>query len=192
MSREGYVTEYSTTISGCPLPTPGKRYRPGRMRPIADIGQECEPAEMRLGILALLIIAGLSGCHPGWQKTDEAFLRECWGATRQSDGAYELRFEAIALLGAVEGGIYARSRSCPDHRLGFSRIDAVPDRQLDPVRASAFQVQDHFTVIRGVAVVSPLERRHEHFLAVRIIQFPRFEIAPAEEARRFARDFHLD
>lgn len=162
-----------------------------RYRPIADIGQECEPDEMRLGISALLMLAGVSGCHRGWQKTDEAFLRECWGATRRSDGAYELRFEAIALLGATEGGIYARSRSCPDHRLGFNRIDAVPDRRLDPVRASAFDVRDHFQVIRGVAVVLPLERRHEHFLEVRIIQFARFEIAPAEEARRFAMDFHI-
>lgn len=96
------------------------------------------------------------------------------------------------MLVGTEGGTYARSRSCPDHRLNFSQFDPTPDRQLNPIREAAWQPRDYLFVIRGVAIVSRLERPHEHLLRVRIRQFPRLETATAAEARQFARDFNLD
>lgn len=146
---------------------------------------------MRRGILALTALLAVMGCGRGWQRTDDAVLRECWGATSQSDGVYELRFEAIVLVG-TEGGTYALSRSCTDYRLNFGQIDPTPARQFDPIEEAAWQLRDHLFAIRGVAVVSRLERRHEHLLVVRIRQFPRLETATPAEARRFAHEFNLD
>ena len=139
--------------------------------------------------LALAVLLA-TGCSQGWERTDDAFLRECWGASQRGDGAYTLRFEAIVLAG-TEGGIYARSRTCRDHRLNFARLEAGPDRQLEPAWSAAWELGPTWTVIRGEAVVRPSERAHEHLLRVRITGFSQLEIMSEADARQFVRFFDI-
>ncbi|HEY9554917.1 hypothetical protein [Allosphingosinicella sp.] len=146
---------------------------------------------MRGIVLAVSCLLAAANCASAWERSDDAFLKECWGATPLENGAYQLHFEAL-VIAAVEGGILVRSGTCPDHRMGFARTDPIPDRQLDPIWDAAWGVDEALGLgIRGVVIVSPLERKHEHYLGLRVIALPRLEPMTEPETQRFIRRFNI-
>lgn len=147
------------------------------------------------GIVLAALFAG--GCSQGWERSDDAMLRECWGAARRSDGAYGLRFEAIVIVDDHHGNVIsAHSRTCRNHRLRFAEAGAEPQRQLNAVKdedraARSRGDMQHETVVRGNAILVPLGRTTESQLYVRIIEFQTLEVMSQPDARRFVRDFNI-
>lgn len=142
-----------------------------------------------IGLLAISI-----GCSPGSSVNDSAansaptdrdFLERCWAAveTRPGSSEFELSFEAI-LIPATEGGTYARSRTCPDARLGLGPIppedEARWERIGDSVRMPMLGAG-----LRGRMRVVPLERRTPYFLRVRVTSFLELEQMNARETQAF-------
>ena len=81
------------------------------------------------------------------------------------------------------------SRTCPDHVLRFSALDAGPERQLEAVRRAA---NDSMIIgIRGRAVVVAARRKDEHHLGVRVVALPVLSPMTATEQADFMRYFHM-
>ncbi len=147
--------------------------------------------------LASLPLLLATACASGWERSDDAMLQDCWGATRPSGGAYEVSFEALVIVDDHHGHVIsARSRSCRDYRLRFAEADAAPNRQLEAVkdedRASRTRSGTrHWTVIGGHAILEPLRRPNEFQLHVRVVALPSLRTLSQAEARRFIRDFNI-
>ncbi|RYD51242.1 MAG: hypothetical protein EOP60_10890 [Sphingomonadales bacterium] len=131
-----------------------------------------------------------AACVQPLERSDTAFLKDCWNAVERPDGMYELGLEALVLVG-TEGGIFARSVRCPDHRLWFGQIDSVPDKQLAPLVARASQIEGLGLGVRGVAVVTPKKRKHEQNLSVRVVSLPHVEPMTENDTLRFIRRFKI-
>src|SRR3546814_8309257 len=109
---------------------------------------------MRGIVLAVSCLLAAANCASAWERSDDAFLKECWGATPLENGAYQLHFEAL-VIAAVEGGILVRSGTCPDHRMGFARTDPIPDRQLDPIWDAAWgRSAEHTSELQSLMRIS--------------------------------------
>lgn len=145
---------------------------------------------MKRLVLTLGVLVTPLGCGSEWQRSDDAFLRECWGAVPLPDGAYRLRFDGL-MTAAVEGGIFARSEACPDHRIRFARLDAAPRRQIDPLWQQAWTAGGLGLGITGTAELVPLERVHEHYLRVRVRALSELSPMGGEETRQFIDRFSI-
>jgi hypothetical protein len=144
---------------------------------------------MRPIVLALTLLL-VSGCSPRYERSDDRFLKDCWAATAPSNATYQMRFEALVIV-SQHGGIFARSRACPDHRMWFGQVEPKADQQLDPIWIAARKAEGLGLGIKGVAIVTPLERRHEHNLRVRILDLPELISMSGDETERFIREFNI-
>lgn len=123
--------------------------------------------------------------------SDQDILTQCWRATQfdTPEHPYELTFEALVIPG-VEGITVARSRACPEMRLGFA---AVPPDVGDRLRRISYSVSTTRlgAGLRGRARVVPLERRTEHFLAIRVIEMLQLERMTDAETQEFIETYRI-
>lgn len=143
---------------------------------------------MKCPILALCAYA-LSSCSSA-SLNDRELLLKCWAAVpTRSPGEYRLAFEAIILTG-TEGGIYARSRRCPDHRLGLDYGNESVRAQFEAADKRVFP--GHLgVVVRADGIARIKERKTDYYMTMSVNELRQFEVLPDTEAEAFIRDFHI-
>ena len=150
------------------------------------------PGNVRRHALVLCLI-GASACADQSGRTDEAFLKGCWGATNLAGGTYQLSFEALVIEAPPHGGIISsRSEACPEDIMIFATVDPTPAAQLEPVRTAASKVDESLGQgIRGTAIVVPEDRKHEQHLRVRLIAIPQLELMSSSETANYVRRWDI-
>lgn len=133
----------------------------------------------------------LTCCVGNGSRPDHDVLTQCWHATRvgAAGQTYEVSFEAILIPG-IEGSTVARSRACPDVRMGFG---AVPPSVRERLRRIGYSVPGSTlgAGLRGRARVMPLERRTGHFLSVRVIEMIELKRMTDDETQRFIDEYRI-
>ena len=140
--------------------------------------------------LALLLPILFLGCASSHGPSDAEFLAKCWGAVPTGGDEYQLSFEAILFPG-TEGGIFARSTSCPDARLRFSFMPPAVEERF---RREADRVARRPVLgagLRGRARIVPLERVNEFYLRVRVTHLLSLERMSDAETQAFLRQHHI-
>lgn len=117
-------------------------------------------------------------------------LIQCWDAVEvDARGRYAFAFEAIVLPG-TEGGIFARSRKCPDHRLGIDygsdKVRARFEKTADTVGANQL---GKGVRVKATAVV--LEQRTDHYIIVNVTEIQDFGVMSEAETSAFIREFNI-
>jgi hypothetical protein len=139
----------------------------------------------------LLISLALAHCRVNHLDDAELLIR-CWNATPVPGavGEYRLHIEAIVIPG-LEGGVYARTRTCPDHRLriDYHRVDIR--HQFDRIADASLKQMTLGTGIRADARLKVKQRRGEYLMSVVITQLFSLETMTRSETDSFIREFDI-
>ena len=146
---------------------------------------------MTRSIISLSLLLPLVGCGQ-YELSNRNFLEECWNATLVSGSRDEYRFQIEAIvIPAMEGGVYARTRLCPQHRLKVDYQDPEIQSRFDHVADSVVSQPVLGAGIRAEVQAKIKERRTEHLIVItvtRLISLGRMNNA---DTQRFISEFNI-
>jgi hypothetical protein len=123
--------------------------------------------------------------------SDDAMLLKCWGASPAGEtGKYQVRLEAI-VFGGVEGGIFARTTECPDHRLRLRYDSPLIGARFEEIRNSVATQAKIGTVVRLNANIRIYERTDEHHITVLVTDILSWKTMSDAQTEEFINKFDI-
>jgi hypothetical protein len=118
-------------------------------------------------------------------------LANCWNAKPVAGtGEYRVAFDAIIFQG-IEGGLLARSRRCPEHRLWIDYNDPEISGRIDKAAESVVGLSILGTGIHANARVLVKDQKDEHHMTVLVKELFSLKTMSKADTQRFIDDFKI-
>jgi len=146
-------------------------------------------------VTPFILMAALYLCQSSPLESDSEILGRCWHAIQvdTDNNVYELSFEAILIPG-IEGGTFARSRRCPDFRLGFDQVPPDLAQTLEEISSSVpmpTRASTRGAGLRGRVRIIPLRRDNPYFISVRVVSMIELNRMTDNETREFIDELNI-
>ena len=144
-----------------------------------------------INILALSAV-GVTSCTR-YQLADEEILARCWNAVpvRSDTDEYRIQISAI-VIPAIEGGVYARTSSCPQYRLKIDYTDPAIQSEFEKIADNVAPRPILGAGIRADVQVKIKQRRSEFLLTVTVTRLLSLHSMNLSDTQRFISDFDIE